>query len=190
MLTLFFSLLCIHKPFGCSSPRRLLDSQVGLGTSSLISFSSPDDVGLSGNVDELAEGKQRSFFFNNANPEPFLISDGDNSCSRPNGNQIPNSKRRSKRQSSEICPFNSFVRSGPNNKPKTFPSTSTSGQEGDMEQLSTQPDSKPVPVTQPVQDRNNCDDNVINIPIYGSLRNVYFNRAVGPWTLLICHLCK
>ena len=190
MLTLFFSLLCIHKPFGCSSPRRLLDSQVGLGTSSLISFSSPDDVGLSGNVDELAEGKQRSFFFNNANPEPFLISDGDNSCSRPNGNQIPNSKRRSKRQSSEICPFNSFVRSGPNNKPKTFPSTSTSGQEGDMEQLSTQPDSKPVPVTQPVQARNNCDDNVINIPIYGSLRNVYFNRAVGPWTLLICHLCK
>lgn len=122
MLTLFFSLLFTSRSVA-AAPEGYLGSQVGLDTSSLISFSSPNNIGLSGNVDELAEGKQRSFFFNNANPEPFLISGGDNGCSRPNGNQIPNSKRRSKRQSSEICPFNSFVRSGPNNKPKTSPST-------------------------------------------------------------------
>lgn len=90
---------------------------------------------MSGNTDELAEGKQRSYLFNNnANPEPFLISNENNDCSRPNGNQIPNSKRRSKRQSSDMCQFDSLVRSGPKNKPKTSPGTSTSGQEGNIEQ--------------------------------------------------------
>ena len=190
MLSLFFSLLFTSCSVA-AAPEGYLDSQVGLDTSSLTSFSSPDDVGLSGNIDELAEGKQRSYLFNNnANPEPFLISNENNDCSRPNGNQIPNNKRRSKRQSSDMCQFDSLVRSGPKNKPKTSPGTSTSGQEGNIEQPSTQPESKAIPITQPMQDRNNCDDDVMNTPVCGSLRNVYLDRAVGPWTLLMCHLCK
>lgn len=187
MLSLFFLLLFT----GCSVAAALegyLGSQVGLDTSSLTSFSSPENVGSSENVDEIAEGKQRSYLFSNANPEPFLISSENDDCSRSNGDQNPNSKRQSKRQSSDMCQFDSFVGSGPKNKPKT--SQSSSGQEGNIEQPSTQPDLKSVPVTQPVQDRNNCDDDVMNIPVCGSLRNVYLDRAVGPWTLLICHLCK
>lgn len=164
-----------------------LDSQVGLDNSPFTSFSSPGDVGMSGN-DELERGKQRSYLFNNANPEPFFISSEKSDCSPQNGNQIPNSKRRSKRQSSDMCQFDSFVRSGHRTKPKTPPSIN--GQEGKIEQSVTQPDSKAGPVTPPMQDRSKCDDDVMNIPVCGSLRNVYFDRAVGPWTLLICHLCK
>lgn len=189
MLSLSFSLLFTSCSIA-TAPEGYLGSQVGLNLPSLTSFSSPDRAGLSGDVVELGEGKQRSYLFNNANPEPFLISNEDNDCSRSNGNQKLNSKRRSKRQSSDMCPFDSFIHSGHKNKPKPPPSASTKGQEGDIEQPSTQLDSKPVPVTQPIQDRNNCDDDVMNVPVCGSLRNIYLDRAVGPWTLLICHLCK
>lgn len=187
ILSVLFSLLFIS----CSvaeAPEGYLDSQVGLDNSLFTSFSSPEDFGMSGNFDELAEGKQRSSLSNNADPEPFFISSENSDCSPHNGNQIPNSKRRSKRQSSDMCQFGSFVRSGPGTKPKSSPSIN--GQEGEIEQPVTQPDSKAGPVTQPMQDRSKCDDDVMNIPVCGSLRNVFFTRAVGPWTLLICHLCK
>lgn len=187
ILSVLFSLLFTS----CSvvgAPEGYLDSQVGLENSPFTSFSSPADVGMSGNFDELAEGKQRSYLSNNADPEPFFISSENSDCSPHNGNQIPNSKRRSKRQSSDMCQFDSFVRSGPRNKPKTSPSIN--GQEGKIEQPVTQPDLKASPVTQPLQDRSKCDDDVMSIPVCGSLRNVFFTRAVGPWTLLICHLCK
>lgn len=181
MLSVLFSLL-----FACCSVAGALefylDSQVGLDDSPFTGFSSPGNVGMSGNVDDLAEG---SYLFNNADPEPFVIS---SDCSSQNGNQIPNSKRRSKRQSSDMCQFDSLVRSGSRNKPTTSPSIN--GQEGKIDQPVIQPDSKADPDTQPMQDRSKCDDDVMNIPVCGSLRNVYLDRAVGPWTLLICHLCK
>lgn len=182
-----FSLLFTSRSVA-EAPEGYLDSQVGLDDSLFTSFSSPDDFGMSGTFDELAEGKQRSSFSNYADSEPSLISSENSDCSPHNGNQIPNSKRRSKRQSSEMCQVDSFIRSGPRNKPKTSPSIN--GQEGEIEQPVTQPDSKTVPVIQPMQDRSKCDDDVMNIPVCGSLRNVFLNRAVGPWTLLICHLCK
>lgn len=187
ILSVLFSLLFTS----CSvagAPEGYLDSQVGLDNSPFASFSSPGDVGMSGNFDDLAKGNQRSYLSNNADPEPFLISSEDSDCSPYNGNLIPNSKRRNKRQSSEMCRFDSFVRSGPRNKPKTSPSIN--GQEGKIEQPVIQPDSKAGPVTQPMQDRSKCNDDVMNIPVCGSVRNVLFTRAVGPWTLLICHLCK
>lgn len=151
ILSVLFSLLFTS----CSvagAPEGYLDSQVGLDNSPFTSFSSPGDVGMSGNFDELAEGKQRSYLSNNAVPEPFYISSENSDCSPHNGNQIPNCKRRSKRQSSDMCQFDSFVRSGPRNKPKSSPSIN--GQEGKLEHPVTQPDSKAGPVPQPMQDRS------------------------------------
>lgn len=187
ILSVFFSLL-FTSYFVAAAPEGYLESQVDLDTSSFNRFSSVDDGGLSDNLDKLTAGKQRPYIFNNANPEPFLILSENSDCSPPNGNQIPNSKRRTKRQSSDMCKFDSLVRSGPKDKPKSSPSTI--GQEEDIEQPSAQPESHASPVTQPMHDRNKCEDDVMNIPVCGSLRNVYLDRAVGPWVLLICHLCK
>lgn len=187
ILSVLFSLL-LPRCSVAGAPEGYLGSQVGLDNSPFTGFSSAGDVEMSGNVDELAEGKQISYLFNNADPEPFFISSEKSDCSPQNDNQIPNSKRRGKRQSSDMCQLDYFVRSGPGNKPKTSPSIN--GLEGNIEQPVTQPDSKAGPVTQPMQDRSKCNDDVMNIPVCGSLRNVFLTRAVGPWTLLICHLCK
>lgn len=187
ILCVLFSLLFTSYSVA-GAPEGYLDSEFGLDDSPFASLSSLGDVGVSGNFDELATGKQRSYLSNNADPEPFFNASEDSDCSPYNGNLRPNSKWRNKRQSSDMCRSDSFVGSGPRNKPKT--SQIKTGQEGEILQPVIQPYSKAGPVTQPMQDRSKCDDDVMNIPVCGSVRNVLFTRAVGPWTLLICHLCK